>query len=187
MNSTPLSDIDLLSKLVGKGKAKRMFKGSLSALLVSEAGNGCDTLMAARELVLRSLAEEMAKGDCLTSTFLVRTYLRTILKEREHEVFFMILLDTQYRAIRAEELFRGTIDHSPVYAREVVKMALRHNASAVIFAHNHPSGDSKPSLEDIATTHELVSALRLIEVGVVDHLLVAGNQCISFRERGWIK
>ena len=114
----------------------------------------------------------------------MRDYLRLALGAREHEVFVALFLDAQHRVIAAEELFRGTLTQTSVYPREVVKAALRRNAAAVILAHNHPSGVAQPSQADELLTRSLIEALALIDVKVLDHFIVAGNQTLSFAERG---
>lgn len=96
-----------------------------------------------------------------------------------------MFLDNRHRVITFEEMFRGTIDGASVYPREVVKAALQHNAAAVIFAHNHPSGVAEPSQADQAITKRLIEALLLVDVRVLDHLVV-GEQVVSFAERGLI-
>jgi DNA repair protein RadC len=101
-----------------------------------------------------------------------------------HECFYCVFLDAQNRVIAAEELFRGTLTQTSVYPREIVKAALAHNAAAVIFAHNHPSGVAQPSQADELLTRNLREALALIEVKVLDHFIIAGSQAISFAERG---
>ena len=95
-----------------------------------------------------------------------------------------LLLDSQHRVLRTIELFRGTLNQTSVYPREVVKAALAANAAAVIFAHNHPSGVAQPSQADELLTRQLKEALALVEIKVLDHFIVAGNQCLSFAERG---
>jgi DNA repair protein RadC len=114
----------------------------------------------------------------------VRDYLRLILQDREHEVFLVVFLDAQHRAIASEEMFRGTLTQTSVYPREVLKAALRQNAAAVIFAHNHPSGVAQPSHADELLTRTLKDALALVDVKVLDHFIVAGAQALSFAERG---
>jgi DNA repair protein RadC len=138
---------------------------------------------AALELARRSVSEQM-QADALTSPGAVRDYLRLAISGREHEVFVCLWLDAQHRVIRSEELFRGTLTQTSVYPREVVKAGLRHNAAAVIFAHNHPSGAAQPSQADELLTRNLKEALALVEIKVLDHFVVAGNQAISFAERG---
>ena len=135
---------------------------------------------AAMELARRSLQEKLKESVALTSPGAVRDYLRLRLASRKEEAFVCIWLDAQHRAIDIEEPFRGTLTQTSVYPREIVKAALRINAAAVIFAHNHPSGVAQPSQSD----ELLKEALSLIEVKVLDHFIVAGNQAISFAERG---
>ncbi len=139
---------------------------------------------AVMELARRALAEEMKARDSLTSPAAVRGYLRLRMQELGHECFFCVFLAAQNRVIQAEELFRGTLTQTSVYPREVVKSALRINAAAVIFAHNHPSGAAQPSQADELLTRNLKDALALVETRVLDHFVIAGSQAISFAERG---
>ena len=139
---------------------------------------------AAIELARRALEEKFAENAALTSPGAVRDYLRLKLTTRKEEVFVCIWLDAQHRAIHIEEAFTGTLTQTSVYPREIVKSALARNAAAVIFAHNHPSGVAQPSQADELLTRNLKEALALIEVKVLDHFIVAGNQAISFAERG---
>ncbi|MDH4284891.1 MAG: hypothetical protein OEV35_06190, partial [Gallionellaceae bacterium] len=108
------------------------------------------------------------------------------LRGREQEVFMVIFLDAQHRVQVAEELFHGTLTQTSVYPREVVKRALFHNAAAVIFAHNHPSGVAEPSQSDRLLTDALKQALALVDVRVLDHFIVAGAGCLSFAEQGMV-
>lgn len=142
------------------------------------------SLSAAIEISRRVLLARSKTASALTSPGSVRDYLRLSLASREHEVFVCIWLDAQHRVLEAQELFRGTLTQTSVYPREVVKSALRVNAAAVIFAHNHPSGVAQPSQADELLTRNLKEALSLVEVRVLDHFIVAGNQAISFAERG---
>ena len=139
---------------------------------------------AAVELARRSLEERLKETSALTSPSAVRDYLRLALGRRGEEVFVCIWLDAQHRVIKAEESFKGTLTQTSVYPREIVKAALAHNAAAVIFAHNHPSGVAQPSQADELLTRTLKDALALVEVKVLDHFVVAGNQALSFAERG---
>ncbi len=139
---------------------------------------------AALELARRSLKDELRAASALTSPGAVRDYLRLAIADREHEVFVCLWLDAQHRVLRFEELFRGTLTQTSVYPREIVKAGLRANAAAVIFAHNHPSGAAQPSRADELLTRNLKDALALVEVKVLDHFIVAGNQTLSFAERG---
>jgi DNA repair protein RadC len=141
-------------------------------------------LQAAIELAARTLTEQLQQRECLTSPGAVRDVLRLKLAGLPHEVFVCIYLDAQHRVLSIEELFRGTLTQTSVYPREVVKAALRANAAAVIFAHNHPSGVAEPSHADEILTRSLKAALALVDVQVLDHFIVAGNRTMSFAERG---
>jgi DNA repair protein RadC len=114
----------------------------------------------------------------------VRRFLRARLRDLPHEVFCCLHLDNRNRVIAFEELFRGTIDGASVHPREVVKRALAHNAAALILAHNHPSGVAEPSQADEVITRRLSSALALVDIRVLDHLVVGDSACVSFAERG---
>lgn len=141
-------------------------------------------LQAVLEMARRALRERMESGDALNSPGAVRDYLQLLLRVRPQEVFMGIFLDAQHRVLAAEELFSGTLTQTSVYPREVVKRALHHNAAALIFAHNHPSGVAEPSQSDQALTEALKQALALVDVRVLDHFIVAGAGCLSFAERG---
>jgi DNA repair protein RadC len=143
-------------------------------------------IAAVMELARRALAEEMKARDSLTSPASVRGYLRLRMQDLGHECFYCVFLDAQNRVIAADELFRGTLTQTSVYPREVVKHALKHNAAAVILAHNHPSGVAEPSFQDQALTRTLAEALALVDVKVLDHFIVAPGACLSFAERGLI-
>lgn len=143
-------------------------------------------LMAAHELAKRALAEEIRRDTVLNSPDKVRQYLRLRLGHLPHEVFLALFLDAQNRLLAPEELFRGTLTQTSVYPREVVKRALAHNAAAVVFAHNHPSGVAEPSRADEMLTRTLKEALQLVDVRVLDHLIVAHGDVMSFAERGMI-
>lgn len=136
------------------------------------------------ELAQRAIGEGLKQGDLLTSPGAVRDYLRLAIGARPHEVFICIWLDAQHRVIQFDEPFRGTLTQTSVYPREIVKTALARNAAAVIFAHNHPSGVAQPSQADEMLTRNLRDALALVDVRVLDHFVVAGNQAMSFAERG---
>jgi len=178
------SAVDLARELLGAF-------GGLSGLLASRPGKvkglgaaKAAQLAAVTELARRSLGEALAGGSALTSPGAVRDYLRLALAAREHEVFVCLWLDAQHRVTGCQEVFRGTLTQTSVYPREIVKAALAANAAAVIFAHNHPSGVAQPSRADELLTRELKDALALVEVKVLDHFIVAGQQALSFAERG---
>jgi DNA repair protein RadC len=135
---------------------------------------------------LRILAARMRSGPLLAAPEAVRDYLRLSLHDRGHEVFVCIFLDAQHRVLACDELFRGTLAQTSVYPREVVKAALAHNAAAVIFAHNHPSGVAEPSRADELLTQALKQALALVDIRTLDHFVVAGSALVSFAEKGLI-
>jgi len=141
-------------------------------------------LTAAFELGLRASLAQIRTGELLTRSGLVRNYCRAALSNQPVEHCIALLLDTQNRLIDTREVSRGTISQTQVYVREVAKLALDHHASALILAHNHPSGLAKPSQADIAFTHELSQALALVDVTLIDHLIVAGPHVISLAELG---
>ena len=202
----PLADAELLSlmlqnkhrvsdRIAHAQDAIRHF-GGLSALLRSDAGSfsahpglspsGWVALQAARELLRRSALEHLQDTDVLSSPALVQEFLGHWLRDRPAECFAGLFVDNRNRVIAALELFRGTLNQTAVYPREVARAALRLNAAAVIFAHNHPSGIAEPSQADRLLTEALRSALAQTDVTVLDHLIVAGNRCVSFAERGWL-
>jgi DNA repair protein RadC len=141
-------------------------------------------IAAVLELARRTLNEQMQQQPLLDSPTAVRDYLRLWLGPQPVEIFSALFLDSQHRLIAAEELSRGTLAHTSVYPREIVKAALRLNAGALILAHNHPSGVAEPSAADRALTQALQSALALVEVRVLDHLVVTRQTVFSFAERG---
>lgn len=185
MELRALSDRELLALLIGKRNAMKLYKGSILSLAIGDADNDPHpTLIAAMEFAERLLLEKIKHGPLLDSPTLVRDYLRLYFMGQEHESFVSIYLDSMHRVRAAEELFRGTLMQTSVYPREVVKAALKHNASAVIFAHNHPSGVAEPSRSDELLTANLKRALALIDVRVLDHFVVGGEAVVSFAERG---
>lgn len=139
-----------------------------------------DILQMAQQLAMSRLS----KGRTLTEPKHVFSHLQTLLQYHEHEVFAVLLLDTKHRVIAFRELFRGTLDGASVYPREVVKIALEHNAAAVILVHNHPSGDPEPSQADRALTATLKNALNMIGTHILDHVVVGYEGCVSLAERG---
>lgn len=143
-------------------------------------------LQAVLELCKRYLKEPCLRTTLFDSPDAVRNYLTMKLRGLGHEVFVVLYLDNQNRLIKDEVLFQGTINAASVYPREVVKAALKINAASLILAHNHPSGVAEPSQADRLITKKLQHALGLIDVQVLDHLIVAGPDCLSFAERGLI-
>jgi len=181
------SAVDLARELIAKfGSLTGLLAADLPKLLQVKGLGAAKAaqLAAVIELARRSLREGLKSGSALTSPGAVRDYLRLALAARQHEVFVALFLDAQHRVTGSAELFQGTLTQTSVYPREVVKAALAANAAAVIFAHNHPSGVAQPSQADELLTRQLREALALVEVRVLDHFIVAGNQTLSFAERG---
>ena len=186
MDYLRLTDQELLAELVGNKAAERLCRRSLSEL-IAEAEKDSRTygkLLIALELVRRALREKLTRDTTLSSPTAVRDYLRLHFVGKEHEVFVVLFLDAQNRVLETEDLFRGTLTQTSVYPREVVKRALKHNAAAVILAHNHPSGVAEPSRSDEALTSALKQALALVDVKVLDHFVVGNGAAMSFAERG---
>jgi DNA repair protein RadC len=199
-----LSDAELLAIFLRTGVAGKTAVdvardllsqfGSLRGLLAAERPTLCALpglgnaklaqLMAALEIGRRHLSETLSRGTALESSHDTREYLKARLRDLDREVFCALFLDTRHRVLAFEELAHGTLNGTAVYAREVVKSALRHNAAAVIFAHNHPSGVAEPSRADEVLTARLKDALALVEIRVLDHVVVGDGEFVSFCERG---
>ena len=170
--------------------------GSLRALLSADRQRFCRArglgdakfaqLQAVLEIARRHLREALDRGEGFTHPGLVREFLQSRLRDERHEVFAVLFLDSQHRLLAFEPLFHGTIDGAAVYPREVARRALRHNAAAVIVAHNHPSGHAEPSRSDRLVTERLRDALALLDVRLLDHLVVGDCDCVSLAERGWM-
>ena len=175
-----MSDAQLLSSVmrVTEDKARYLLNqhGSLSAMSSS-------ALSSIMEIAKRVLFENIQRGDALCSPAQTRQFLTAQLRDEKHEVFACLFLDNRNRVISFDRMFNGTIDGASVYPREVVRAAINHNAAAVIFAHNHPSGVAEPSHADEQITKRLKDALALIDVRVLDHMVV-GDEVVSFAERG---
>lgn len=143
-------------------------------------------LQAVLEMSRRALAEDLQQADSFSTPQQVKQYLRLYLARQLREVFGVMFLDTQNRLLAYETLFEGTLIQTSVYPREIVKRALAHNAAAVILSHNHPSGVAEPSQADKQITDTIKQALLLVDVRVLDHIIVAGQETCSFSERGWM-
>ena len=201
-----LSDAELLAIFLRTGRrgktavdvARELLAecGSLRNLLALDYQQFCQRaglgpakftqLQAALEISRRHLAENLTRCHELTSPDDTRRFLLASLRDRYFEVFCCLFLDNRHRVIAFEELFNGTIDGASVHPREVVRRVLHHNAAAVIFAHNHPSGVAEPSSADKSLTARLKEALALVDVRVLDHLIVGDGQVTSFAEQGLI-
>lgn len=198
-----LTAAELLALLLGSGMRGRSAvdlgrdllarAGSLNALVAGDAlaapGLGPARrarITAALELARRCLGEELRAREALTSPRDSGAFLKAQLAHRPYEVFACLFLDNRHRVLAFEELFRGTLDGASVHPREVVRASLKHNAAAVIFAHNHPSGVAEPSSADRNITRQLRDALQLIGVRVLDHLVVGAGEPTSMAARGMI-
>ncbi len=148
--------------------------------LTTRPVNAEDILSMAKKLIQR----KYQRGRVITSPGAAAEFLPIKLAEQEHESFWVMFLSNQHRILAFEEMFRGTVDQSAVYPREVLKRALQLNAVALIFAHNHPSGCTEPSQADISMTDKLKQALQLVDITVLDHFIVAGEVTVSMSEQG---
>ena len=201
-----LSDAELLAVIVGNGVAGAtaldLSRGLLTRLGglrgALDAGRDafCDVpgmgdaryarVQAALELGHRYLECRLRRGAALECPADTRRFLTARLRGHEHEVFACLFLDNRHRLICFEELFRGTVNGASVHPREIAKRALRHNAAALIIAHNHPSGVAEPSQADRAITGRVREAMALIDVRLMDHFVVGDGEIVSFAERGWL-
>ena len=134
----------------------------------------------------RYLADKIINKDFIRSADEVKEYLQHELRDKNREVFLAIYLNGRNQIIKMEELFQGTLSTSAVYPREVVKRALENDAAALVFVHNHPSGNPNPSQDDLSITNKLKNALMSIDVSVHDHIIIAGNDVYSFADHGLI-
>ncbi|TNE76555.1 MAG: JAB domain-containing protein [Gammaproteobacteria bacterium] len=170
--------------------------GDLCALLSADKASFCRArglgeakyvqLQAVLELARRQLSERLQREHVMTSPTQVAEFLQAQLRECRQEVFGALFLDAQHRLIAWEKLFYGTVDGASVHPREVVRRALHHNAAALIFAHNHPSGVAEPSEADRHITRQLKDALALVDVRVLDHLVVGAGYTVSLAEWGML-
>lgn len=206
LGPTQLTDAELLAIVLRTGHlgvsaldlARTLIKaqGGLRAVLEAPVATLCAQpglgpakyaqLQASMELARRHFKETLSRGEPLTSPQLTRDYLRAALRDRTHEVFCALMLDTRHRVISFEELFNGTIDSAQVHPRVVVERALGRRAAALIVAHNHPSGVAEPSQADLAITRRLTDALALVEIRLLDHFIVGDSEVVSLAERGLV-
>lgn len=200
-----LSDAELLALLMGSAALASPAALDLARLALARLGGLAGVLHASRaqfeavgglgamgharaqaalEIAKRLLRQDLARGPVLSAPARVRDFLRLSLGRIDHEVFTVLFLDAQQRLIACEELFRGTLTQTSVYPREVVRRALTLNCASVILSHNHPSGIAEPSRADQVLTRELQNALKLVDVQVLDHIIVAAGASVSFAELG---
>ena len=201
MDEEPLtdkSDTELLTMVVTNPAATQLLSrfGSLRSLLQAPSGDimACPGIGRGRLAVLRALpelarryySESLPNGESIRSPADTEGYLQARMRHLDHELFCCLFLDNRHRVLSFNELFRGTIDGTSVYPREVVKEALAVNAAAVILAHNHPSGVAEPSQADERITRRLKSALELVDIRLLDHLIVGDGRTTSLASRGLI-
>ena len=170
--------------------------GSLSALLSASKTDFCaqlglgdakySQLQAVLEMARRHYAQPLSQTACFNDAQSVKTYLISELKDQHYEEFCCLWLNSKHQLIKFVRLFRGSIQSATVHPREVVQQALAHNAAAVIFAHNHPGGSMQASDADIRITQKLTDILQTIDIKVLDHIIVAQHQAMSFAEHGLI-
>ncbi|MBT8061980.1 MAG: DNA repair protein RadC [Xanthomonadales bacterium] len=168
------------------GSLTGLFRAAAAGKCAAEPGEVYELVIAAQELLRRQLNEKLLNGQALTSPAETIDFLRLHLGHRRREVFLCIFLDTRHRVISCDNLFLGSIDGASVYPRVVAEHALRHNAAAVIVAHNHPSGVAEPSLADQAITRRLKDALGLLEIRLLDHFIIGSEEPVSMASRGMI-
>jgi len=181
--------VDLAEKLINDF-------GSVSALLNASQseftkGHGLGAakyvqLQAVMELASRHFNERLKRGDVLSDTSSVKQYLSARIKNPSKELFHVLFLDNQHRLICGETLFSGTLGEASVYPREILRRVLELDSSAVILAHNHPSGHTEPSSADLSVTEQIRKALELVNVRLLDHMIVGDTEVLSFAERGLI-
>ena len=210
-----LSDVELLAILLRTGiQGKGVLQMAQELLQLKTSSNDCDgfdgiagllhattddlkrikglgpakraEIVAVLELSRRALAQQLKERTVFATPDAVKHYLQLHLAAKPHEVFAVLFLDVQNRLLAMEELFRGTLTQTSVYPREVVLRALHHQASAVVLAHNHPSGSVQPSRADETLTQTLKTTLALIDVRVLDHVIVAPGEALSMAERGFL-
>lgn len=199
-----LSDAELLAILLGRGvsgsSAVDVARGLLSEFggmrgvlncarkaLEGQRGIGpgkAALLIAARECCCRMHKQKLAPGQAISSPTDSTRFLQARLRDRPHEVFCCLFLDNRHRVLAFDEMFRGTIDSTTVYPREVVQQALAHNATAVILAHNHPSGVAEPSEADRLITRRIRDALDLVDIRLLDHFIIGDGVCVSLANLG---
>ena len=205
-DAAALSEAELLAVLFQRGPygvsalrlSRRLLRhfGGLRPLLSAKAPElesleglsevRCAILQVLPELARRYFEASLEVGEAIRSPGDTEAFLRARLRDLPHELFCVLYLDNRHRVLKFVEMFRGTIDGTSVYPREVVKEALTVNAAAVILAHNHPSGIAEPSQADERITRRLKAALELVDIRLLDHLIVGDGRSTSLASRGMI-
>ena len=179
--------LEISCRLLARYGGLRQLLHAERQMLARESGIGdarLATLGALPELARRYFEETLPRGEAIRSPADTETFLLARLRDRPHEVFCCLYLDNRHRVLKFEELFRGTIDGTSVYPRELVKQALAVNAAAIILAHNHPSGVAEPSQADERITRRVKSALELVDIRLLDHLIIGDGISTSLASRG---
>ncbi len=183
--------MNALRTLFGARAAVRIYAstGGRVSLMLEDArcryGAGWDAIRAVHVLTERAF-REIPAAEIINSPVMASAFLKTRLAGIGYELFGAVFLNAQHGVVQYEELFRGTATQTSVYPREVVKRALALNASALVCVHQHPSGNPEPSRADETLTRALASALTLVDVRLIDHIVIAGDRHVSFAERGLI-
>jgi DNA repair protein RadC len=181
------SALDLARKLLTEFGSLRRLLGASEHDFCQIKGLGqakFAQLQASVEMSQRFMAETLIKTDAFSSVEQTQAYLMGKLRDQPHEVFAMLLLDSQHRLIKYRPMFYGTIDSATVYPRVLVQQALIDNAAAVILAHNHPSGIAEPSQADKSITKRVIAAFNLMDIKVLDHFVIGDGIAVSFAQRG---
>ncbi|EBV5609901.1 JAB domain-containing protein [Salmonella enterica subsp. enterica serovar Java] len=201
-----LSDVELLALFLRTGTpgkdvmtlAKEILQhfGSLYGLLSADFAQfrGVNGIGLAKFAQLKGIAElarryysvRMNEESALLSPEMTREFLQSQLTGEEREIFLVIFLDAQHRVLQHSRLFSGTLNHVEVHPREIVREAIKFNASAVILAHNHPSGCAEPSKADKLITERVIKCCQFMDIRMLDHLIIGRGEYVSFAERGWI-
>ncbi|MEX2126552.1 MAG: DNA repair protein RadC [Woeseia sp.] len=185
----PEAAVALSGRLLDRFGGLRKLLTAGNSELLAEKGIGearLAVLKALPELARRYYEQALTTGQPIRSPADTEAFLMARLRDLPHELFCCIYLDNRHRIISFEELFRGTIDGTSVYPREVVKQALSVNAAAVILAHNHPSGVAEPSQADERITRRLKAALELVDIRLLDHLVIGDGVSTSLASRGML-
>jgi DNA repair protein RadC len=182
-------DRTLAVQLLKRFGGVRQLLNAEGALILGEKGIGTARLarlLAMPELARRYYEQSLPAGVAIKSPADTEAFLLSKMRHLGHELFCCLFLDNRHRVLSFDEMFRGTIDGTSVYPREVVKEALAVNAAAVILAHNHPSGVAEPSQADERITRRLKSALELVDIRLLDHLIIGDGRATSLASRGLV-
>ena len=186
LGSTAASASKLSRRLLQRFGGLRPLLSASSSGIAGVSDARCAVLRALPELARRYFDACLTVGEAIRSPADTESFLRARLRDLPHELFCCLYLDNRHRVLEFVEMFRGTIDGTSVYPREVVKEALSLNAAAVILAHNHPSGVAEPSQADEQITRRLKAALDLVDIRLLDHLIVGDGRSTSLASRGLI-